>query len=110
MRELPLFDGLQVDLGRPHLSLAKARSLADAVVELEFVVDETWPTRCEAAIRAARSAGAHHIARIATWLMHPETMERYGYDAMHATANRMANQWLARLERTRLQATWRTTG
>lgn len=97
-----LFSDLDVDYGDPRPSLARARRLVDRVEGLAFILDDTFPSACRDVGREAGSMGAHAVARACGWLSDIRTLDRHGYDAMHARAEDIARRWLQRIEAERL--------
>ena len=100
MMPLDLFDGMAIDYGEPVVSMKRARRLVERVEELAGEIDGLVDAGL-AVEREAKALGAHSVARAVFWLLLPETLSRHGYDAMHARAERIARNWLKRMEVTR---------
>lgn len=98
-----LFTGMDVDYGEWRPSLSDVRQLVVSVDALAYSMDN-WVEDCQRTIALARKLRAWSVARAVCWLMHPETLDRHGPDAMHIRAERVARNWLERWERQRMEA------
>lgn len=92
-----LFAGMAFDPGQYRPSLTQARKLVAGVEALAGATDSFYRD-CSAVARKARQLRAWSVERAVLWLRDPESFERHGFYACHITAERIANNWLRRLE------------
>lgn len=98
MSGLPLFPDMPEDTPVPNLS--KARLLVAEVYDLQGAMDGFYE-ECARVRGLALRMGAHSVARACVWLGTFESFERYGYDHVHITAEKVADRWLKRVEEAR---------
>lgn len=94
-----LFGDTPVDWGAPRPSLARARRLVERVERVWEEEGQTWELNVADCALEAQRLRAHALQRGLLWLLHPKAYERHDSESMDIRVERIARNWLARLER-----------